>query len=275
MKYKLLLLDVDGTTVPIGPHTMPSLKVRESIKQARDTVGVSLVSGRPLNWLRETFESLDLVQPCIINGGSQIIDPKTHEVLWERPLSNESFEGVLRIIDDMDISSFIINDNGTEYKNPKDHQCNKPLAIQLSYFNSKEESDFCLKRLQQVPDISAHKFYSWDKNRNYIQEVYITHLESNKQHAVKKLASILGVDYSEIIAVGDARNDIPLLEICGLKVAMGNADNKLKLIADYIAPTVDDDGVAHVIEKFIIGGEELPSKRKGLISRFFSPQIKK
>ena len=48
------------------------------------------------------------------------------------------------------------------------------------------------------------------------------------------------------------RNDIPLLNICGLKVAMGNADKKLKSIAHHIAPSVDEDGVAHVVEKFIL-----------------------
>ncbi|MBX4181389.1 HAD hydrolase family protein, partial [Candidatus Parcubacteria bacterium] len=51
---------------------------------------------------------------------------------------------------------------------------------------------------------------------------------------------------------GDARNDTPLLNVCGLRIAMGNADDKLKRIAHYIAPSVEDDGVAHVVEKFIL-----------------------
>jgi hydroxymethylpyrimidine pyrophosphatase-like HAD family hydrolase len=55
-----------------------------------------------------------------------------------------------------------------------------------------------------------------------------------------------------MIGVGDGYNDFPLLEACGLKVAMGNALEDLKGIADYIAPSVDEDGVANVIEKFIL-----------------------
>ena len=51
--------------------------------------------------------------------------------------------------------------------------------------------------------------------------------------------------------VGDGYNDFPLLLAGGLKVAMGNAVSDLKKIADYIAPTVDEDGVATVIEKFL------------------------
>ncbi len=270
MKYKSLLLDVDGTLVPVGPHTIPSKVVQNAVNQIRDSVGVHLVSGRPLDWLKETFSSLNLDKPCVINGGSQIVDPKTHEVLWEQPITREGIDRILALIDARDIGSFTINDNGVEFKNPKDHPIYKPLAVQLSYFASKEDSDECLKELQSIPDISCHKFYSWDKNREYRQEVYITHAGANKQHAVQELIRMRGLNQNEIIAVGDSRNDMPLFEVCGLKVAMGNADDKLKVEADYVAPTVDNDGVAHVIEKFIIRGEEVPKKTKGLLTRFFA-----
>src|SRR3990167_5395279 len=104
----------------------------------------------------------------------------------------------------------------------------------------------------KISDVSAHKTFSWNKDRNYKMDIYITHKEATKHHAAQELARILGIDTSEMIGVGDARNDVPLLHICGLKVAMGNADNKLKRVAHYIAPSVDEDGVAHVVDKFIL-----------------------
>ena len=52
--------------------------------------------------------------------------------------------------------------------------------------------------------------------------------------------------------MGDGYNDFPLLMACGLKIAMGNAVPELKAIADFIAPSVEEDGVATVIEKFIL-----------------------
>ncbi len=57
---------------------------------------------------------------------------------------------------------------------------------------------------------------------------------------------------NEIIGVGDSYNDFPLLMACGLKVAMGNAAPELKEIADYIAPTVEEDGVVDVIKRFVL-----------------------
>lgn len=250
MKYKSLLLDVDGTIVPVGPNTKPSETVTSTLKRAKEVVHVSLVSGRCLEWLEELFEILDLDAPCIINGGSQIIDPKTKKILWERPIYKESAREIVKIIE-RDKIPFIVSDNGIEYENTFESEFLNPLAIKLSYFDSKEKSDRCLETLRRIPDISAHKTFSWDKDRNYRMDIYITHREATKHHAIKELAGILGINPSEMIGVGDARNDVPLLDVCGLKVAMGNADNKLKTIADYIAPTVDEDGVAWVVEKFI------------------------
>ncbi|MDO8589701.1 MAG: HAD family hydrolase [bacterium] len=251
MKYKSILLDVDGTLVAVGPNTIPSERVREVLSHAKYVAHVSLVSGRCLDWLKEIFRVLDLTAPSIINGGSQIINPKTGEILWERPITQEDVGKVLRIVT-RDGIPFVVSDNGIEYENPPQSEFTNPLAIKLSYFDSKEKSDQCLKILESIQGISAHKTFSWNKERNYIMDIYITHREATKHHAAEELAKILGIETHEMIGVGDARNDVPLLNVCGLKVAMGNADDKLKKIAHYIAPSVDEDGVAHVVEKFIL-----------------------
>lgn len=90
---------------------------------------------------------------------------------------------------------------------------------------------------------------SWSKGK---VSLLISHTAATKQHAILKVAEILKIDTHEIIGVGDGYNDFPLLMACGLKIAMGNAVLELKEIADYIAPSVDEDGVAHIIEKFIL-----------------------
>jgi hydroxymethylpyrimidine pyrophosphatase-like HAD family hydrolase len=55
-----------------------------------------------------------------------------------------------------------------------------------------------------------------------------------------------------VIAIGDGHNDMPLLEAAGLKVAMGNAPDEVKQLADYVAPSLADDGVAAAIDKFVL-----------------------
>ena len=75
---------------------------------------------------------------------------------------------------------------------------------------------------------------------------------ASKLHGIMEVAKILNIRTEEIIGVGDGYNDFPLLMACGLKIAMGNAVPELKAIADFIAPTVQDDGVATIIEKFVL-----------------------
>jgi len=80
----------------------------------------------------------------------------------------------------------------------------------------------------------------------------ILNKNSNKGNGVAMLADYLGIASTEVICVGDAGNDIHMLEYAGLSVAMGNAFDDIKAIADYVTHSNEDDGVAHVIEKFIL-----------------------
>ena len=81
-----------------------------------------------------------------------------------------------------------------------------------------------------------------------------SNLEATKGNAVKFLAKKWEIKKDEIMACGDHDNDIEMLLAAGTKVAMGNATENLKQIADYVTETVDNDGVVKAVIKFI--GEE-------------------
>lgn len=74
----------------------------------------------------------------------------------------------------------------------------------------------------------------------------------NKGLGLKELIDKLGIKREEIIAIGDESNDFEMIEFAGLGVAMGNANEQIKSIANYITDTNDEHGVAKVIEKFIL-----------------------
>ena len=78
------------------------------------------------------------------------------------------------------------------------------------------------------------------------------HPKASKGKAVAYLAEQLGIDLSDTMGIGDSGNDLDLITTCGIGVAVGNAIDELKDLADYIAPTNDDGGVAHAIERFIL-----------------------
>ena len=69
---------------------------------------------------------------------------------------------------------------------------------------------------------------------------------------MEKLGEYYGIKREEMIAVGDQTNDLPMIEYAGLGVAMANAVDSVKLAADYITDSNNEDGVVKVIEKFIL-----------------------
>ncbi len=85
----------------------------------------------------------------------------------------------------------------------------------------------------------------------------ITPAGATKGEALARLAGRLGVDRSAVIAMGDAPPDIGMIEYAGLGVAVGNATDEVKEAADYVAPTVEEDAVAHVVERFILQSDSL------------------
>jgi hydroxymethylpyrimidine pyrophosphatase-like HAD family hydrolase len=75
---------------------------------------------------------------------------------------------------------------------------------------------------------------------------------ANKGLGLLHLGEILGIKREEIMACGDSFNDLEMLVEAGIGVAMGNAEEDLKTVADYITDTNDNDGVAKAIEKFVL-----------------------
>ena len=72
-----------------------------------------------------------------------------------------------------------------------------------------------------------------------------------KNKALENLCKKLNICKNEVIAIGDAENDIQMLKFAGMGIAMGNADEKTKSISDYITDSNNNDGVAKALEKFL------------------------
>ena len=74
----------------------------------------------------------------------------------------------------------------------------------------------------------------------------------HKGEASRHLAEIQGMDTRQFIAAGDSYNDLPMLEAAGFRIAMASAPEEMKAIADFVAPPVEEDGLAVAIEQVVI-----------------------
>ena len=242
------MLDLDGTTIPNGKDGMPSRKVVEAIKEASKVIHVGVVTGRPYIFAKPITKALGLTGLAVLSGGAQVVDLSTEKILWQKTISLHDTHKICTFLKKIGDAAVIQNrdsfDNAVYISSaPKE---TLSIAIEdASYL----EADKIIHELKKFPAVVAHKIPGWTKNTIWLQ---ISSVEGTKLHGIVHVAKILGIETHDIIGVGDGHNDFPLLMACGLKVAMGNAVEDLKAIADYVAPTVDEDGVAWVIEKFVL-----------------------
>ncbi len=247
MKYKAIICDVDGTLMHNKIDGVPSEKVTIAVKKAQRKVHVGLATARSLQFSHHLFDHLSGSGPSILLGGCQIIDSKSRQVLSQHSLSVDTLLAIFTVLRKLK-SKFFIDEPEEKFLYTKNYMPKTPINVYVPQLTN-TFADEIKNALAHIPSITIHKATDWGNNRFALN---IAHAHATKQHAVLDVAKLLDISTDEIIGIGDGYNDFALLIACGLKVAMGNAVSELKEIADYIAPSVDEDGVADVIERFVL-----------------------
>ncbi len=248
-KFKALISDVDGTLIPSRRDGMPSLKVIEAVSKAQKLVHVGVATSRPYFMMKDIAKSLNLKGPSVVGGGAEVVNIETGEILWDKPMDPDTFEEICKILYELNLELYLKDgDQQSEILYKKGYKAKKPYN---AYCPAIEPSliDNLIEQLKNYPTITALKVPSWNIGKF---DLIINHALATKQHGIFEVAKLLNIDTKEIIGIGDGHNDFPLLMACGLKIAMGNAVDDLKTIADYIAPSVDEDGLVDVIYKFVL-----------------------
>ncbi|HSW47774.1 MAG TPA: HAD-IIB family hydrolase [Candidatus Saccharimonadales bacterium] len=245
MNYKSLIFDLDFTAIPSVIDGMPNQAVIEAVKKAKDVIKVSTASGRSVQNCRNVWKAMDITDPCIISGGSQIMNPKTEEILWEEKLPDGAIQSVAEISRKHGLTMAI---NGEIFA--PDTRLPETATIIVIMSAKNEIFEDLVSAYSKLPSIAIYILPSWISTG--MKDIHITHKLATKKHAVEKLLQILGVKKEEAIGVGDGNNDMPLFESVGYKVAMGNAQEVLKKSADYITDTFDNNGLAKFIEENLI-----------------------
>ena len=257
---KLIATDIDGTIlIPEGNFTEC---VKECFKKLNEKdIKVVLVTGRMNAAASLIAKDLGLTTPVVsYQGGLIKQDGKT---LYERCLTEEQAEKVLAWSKEEKIHVNLYNDDElfsekkcmeierycgnlhTHYQikpfcDIKKNKVNKLLAIDYEH---PEKIDRLEKELPNIfPDLYIVK------STPYFLE--FSNKEASKYCAVKYLQNYWGISEAETLTIGDQNNDIALLKAGGVKIAMGNATEELKSIADYTTDSVFNDGFVKAIEKY-------------------------
>lgn len=251
-EIKLVLTDMDGTTVLPGKHEI-SERVRESIIAVEDAgITVAAVTGRPYEMAKDALLALGIEGPCVFDNGASVRDSVSGNILWRKWLTVEELKNISSCI----LEYCTIIDYSGEYKehvpevNELDYIVNPaPFVFGLVHKESKQVIE---ERLAGILDITAH-FAPSVNGEEHLLGVQVNHVNADKFHGVEALRSILNITKEHSLAIGDGDNDLPLFRNAGLRVAMGNATDRLKQQADEIVSTVENDGFAEAMERFVLG----------------------
>jgi hydroxymethylpyrimidine pyrophosphatase-like HAD family hydrolase len=280
--YKLIALDVDGTLLDPTGTIRP--RVRAAVQQAVSAGAiVTLATGRRHRPARKIAADLGIAAvPLILYSGSIIYDPQTESALLHRPLPADFVRNALALLRQAGINGGVLQSplRGERiFLGPLEHDdpyirdyATDPLRADLVERRSHEALAAVEDPLVVVaagPEHVARKLeklireneslgctlYGYRLRHTRVPELYgydLLPLGHTKAIALEWLARHYGLDLSQVMVIGDGLNDLEMLRVAGLGVAMGNAAPELKAIAGAIVATNQDDGVAEAIERFVL-----------------------
>jgi Cof subfamily protein (haloacid dehalogenase superfamily) len=270
MKYRLLVVDVDGTLVN-GSGVISAKDERALAKAAASGVKIALSTGRVIKACQKIIERLELNGHHMFFDGALVSDPSKREEIYSKPLEETVVRQAVEFARAEDIYLELYSEE--HFFAEREHWSDEvhrrffgvePNIVDLSGIWQREriiKAELVVHNPEEriKAEIFQKEFggrlrFSIARSPGYpgIDFINIIAPEVSKGKALVALASFLGMKMGEVIAIGDGLNDISLLEVAGLAVAMGNAPAEVRKVADYITLDVDHGGVAAAIEMFVV-----------------------
>lgn len=269
MKYKLLVLDVDGTLLneekAISKRTLAAL-----LKVQQMGVRIALASGRPTYGLLPIAKSLELglYGGFILSyNGSQIIDAKNGEVLFERRINPEMIPYIEKKAIKNGFALFTYHDDTLLTNNPDNVHVQEEATLNNLKLIAEEEFstaiDFAPCKCMLVSDDEealTNLENHWKKRLDGVLDVFrsepyfleVVPCTVDKANTLAVLLEYLDIRRDEVLAIGDGVCDVAMIQLAGMGVAMGNSVDSVKICADYTTDTNGNDGVAQAVEKLIL-----------------------
>jgi len=264
VKYKLIAVDVDGTLLDSSNRITEETKKAIELCKEKGVI-FTISSGRPIQGVEKLNKILDLDTPFITYNGAMVVMGKSKTILYEQKLSASNANSAIKLGEKWGTTIFVWADNKLYANDINQRTINYSEIANIEPEFVKNLSDITGNGVSKVlwydeiENINKYlgrvgEFISDDINYHTSKPMFLEFVDKNasKAIAMEKIGDYYNISQKEMIAVGDGLNDISMIEYAGLGVAMGNAHDLVKNKAQYITLSNDQDGVAHVINKFIL-----------------------
>jgi len=252
---KLFIFDIDGTVLNDSKKISP--ETRQAISELSKSHEVAIATGRNRSMAEEVIEELGISNYIVCNGAAAYYD---HQPIYTNFLDENELQKIIRIADENNhqIAYETIDDlrrrsetpnarmvDGMEYvgfpvpEHDKDFYKSQSL-VQCLLFVSEEEMDVYNDRFTHF------RFVRW-----YKHGVDILPADGSKFMTIKVLANHLGINLKDVVAFGDGMNDIEMIKNVGMGIAMGNAEDVVKEVADSVTESNEQNGIFNALRRLM------------------------
>lgn len=264
LSYRLVAIDLDDTLLDKDLNI--SERARECIRAAQELgVYVTLATGRMFRSAVPFAEQIGVNIPLITYQGALVKNSRSGEVLYHRPVPARLVRPVIKRVKKFGYHLQMYYE---------DNLCMEKLTPEGQDYANLARVDITLvpDLLEACPEPTKILIVNYDESllnelfevlrKEFGEELYITkskpyylelmHPEATKGKALKVVADYFGVPRESVLAIGDSFNDVDMIQYAGLGVVMGNAREEIKQFADYVTLTNEEDGVAEVLQRFVL-----------------------
>ena len=275
MRYQLLALDVDGTILDPEGQIRPAIKQAVADAQARG-MQVVLCTGRRFRSALPVAQALGLTHPLIVHNGALVKALDSGRTLYHNYLSPDVYSQSLAVLsqvsspmlyidafhDGVDIitaSSDRTHPFQRAYLRDTQPHCQivadisaPPLHGIVMMSIMAEENRLHAFRHDVQAALGAQAHVNVLANKNYQGSILeVLPPSVSKWQALHRFAEGQGIAAAQIVAVGDDANDLEMIRHAGLGIAMGNAVDAVKAVADHVTLSNADEGLAHALNHVV------------------------
>ena len=261
---RLLVSDVDGTLVDKNKALAPAV-VDAVARLTEAGVAFTIISARPRSGLMPIADTLSIDQPMgAFNGG--IVFTRDGTVMEHHVIDPDVARGVFDIVGDAAVDRWVFAKDewhaSTDQGHHVEHEklaSNQDPVVQESFADLLEQADKITfvsddpSLLAGLHQQAAAKF--GDRATIVQSQTYyldVTALQANKGDGITALTAAIDISLAETAAIGDQANDLPMLALAHVSIAMGNAPDVVKAKAMHVTAGNDADGVARAIDDIIL-----------------------
>jgi len=267
----LVISDVDGTLLDPQKNLTPGAPAAVArLRQAG--IQFTIASARPPRLTQQLIHDLQVAEPVACFNGALIVAPDD-SLLRQQPMRPPDAQKVADHLCQYGLDLWVFADDNWYVSNPTGPHVEHHEGLmggKASPLTTHDMSQFQVLKLVGVSDdyervaqaeglLDSLCCVAISATRSSPYYLDVTHADANKGVVVETLSEMLKIPRWQIATIGDMMTDALMFRISGLSIAMGNAPDEVKKLANHVTKSNEEDGFAYAMDHFVLGRREIPA----------------